>query len=244
MGGIFGADMGALLDLLMPRECLVCGRRLGAREQHLCIRCAADLPLTYYWEQVHNPMADEFNALLERLRADGEPMEYAQAAALLFYHHENPYKLIPRALKYGGNVEAGRFFAARLGRYLAAQPSWRGIDTVIPVPLHWWRRWKRGYNQAEVIAEELAKALGANLRTDVLLRARRTRSQTTLDAEARRRNVAGAFRLSHVFPARHILLVDDTFTTGATLSACYQAVRNTLGPTVKISVATLAVVQG
>ena len=208
------------MDLLMPRECLVCGRRLGAREELLCIWCAADLPLTYYWEQPHNPMADEFNALLEQQRADGEPMEYAQAAALLFYHHENPYKLIPRALKYGGNIEAGRFFAARLGRYLAAQPHLTGIDTVIPVPLHWWRKWKRGYNQAEVIAAELARALGANLRTDLLRRARRTRSQTALDAAARLQNVAGAFRLSHAIPARHILLVDDTFTTGATLSAC------------------------
>ena len=63
----------------MPRCCLVCGRQLGVREQHLCTYCAADLPLTYYWEQEHNPMADSFNAVLERLRTSpgilfGEPM--------------------------------------------------------------------------------------------------------------------------------------------------------------------------
>ena len=236
--------MGALMDLLMPRECLVCGRLLGVHEKHLCIHCAADLPLTYYWEQLHNPMADEFNAVLERQRKEGESMPYIPATALLFYHHENPYKKIPQALKYGSDVAAGRFFASRLGRYMAASPSWQGIDTVIPVPLHWWRQWQRGYNQSAIIADELARALGANLRTDVLYRARRTRTQTRLDAEARLKNVEGVFRIRHTFPAQKVLLVDDTFTTGATLAACYQAVRRALGPSVSISIATLSVVQG
>jgi len=233
-----------MTDLLMPRVCLVCGRQLGAREEHLCIWCASDLPLTYYWEQVHNPMADEFNALLERYRADAEPMRYAFAAALLFYHHENPYKQIPRALKYGGNVAAGRFFSAQLGRYMAAAPQFADIDLVVPVPLHWYRKWRRGYNQAEVIAAQLARALDAKLGADVLCRTRRTRTQTRLDADARLKNVACVFRVRHVpLEARHILLVDDTFTTGATLTACYRALREAVGPGPRISVATLSVVQ-
>ena len=231
------------LDLMMPRECLVCGRPLGLQEEHLCIWCASDLPFTWSWELVHNPMADQFNALLERLRPEGEPMAYAFAAALLFYHHENPYKQIPKALKYGFNLSAGRFFSARLGAFLAGAVQFADIDTVIPVPLHWRRKWKRGYNQAEVIAAELAKALHACLRTNVLVRIRRTRSQTRLNAESRLRNVEGVFQLRHAIPARHVLLVDDTFTTGATLAACYYAVRKALGPSVRISVATLAVVQ-
>ena len=232
-----------MMDLVMPQECLVCGRPLGAQEKYLCIWCAADLPETYNWEQAHNPMADQFNALLERQREEGETMRYAYAAALLFYHHENPYKRIPQALKYGGNIPSGRFFAARLGAHMVRQPHFADVDTVIPVPLHWWRKWRRGYNQAEVIAAELAKALHAQLRTRDLVRARRTRSQTSLDAQARIRNVQGVFALRHSFPARHVLLVDDTFTTGATLAACYNAVRSALGPSVQISIATLAVVQ-
>ena len=233
-----------MTDLLMPRTCLVCGKRLGAKEEHLCIWCAADLPLTYYWERTHHPMADEFNALLERQRADGESMPYADAAALLFYHHENPYKQIPRALKYEGNLAAGRFFAAQLGRYLSQMPQWADVDTVIPVPLHWMRRWRRGYNQAEVIAEELARELGARLCADALRRVRRTRTQTRLDAESRLQNVQHVFQV-HKPPleARHILLVDDTFTTGATLATCYQALREAIGPSPRISVATLSVVQ-
>ena len=233
-----------MTDILMPRQCLVCGRRLGAQEDHLCIWCAADLPLTYYWEQSHNPMADELNALLERQRADGDRLPYVLATALLFYHHENPYKQIPKSLKYGGNLAAGRFFAARLGRYMAAAPQFYDIDLVVPVPLHWYRQWRRGYNQAEVIAAQLARELKAQLGADVLYRARRTRTQTRLDADARLKNVAGVFRVRRVpLEARHILLVDDTFTTGATLATCYNALRQVLGPEQRISVATLSVVQ-
>ena len=97
-----------------------------------------------------------------------------------------------------------------------------------------------------MIAAELALSLGASLRTDLLYRARRTRTQTRLDAEARLQNVSGVFRVRKKAgekPPRHVLLVDDTFTTGATLCACYQVLREALGPEPRISVATLAVVQ-
>ena len=124
-----------LTDLLMPRTCLTCGRQLGAQEKHLCIWCRSDLPLTWNWEQPHNPMADELNALLERGRADGESLPYVYAAALLLYHHENPYKAIPRALKYGGNLKAGRHFAAMLGRFLSGAAHFADVDLVVPMSL-------------------------------------------------------------------------------------------------------------
>ena len=254
-----------LTDLMMPRRCLVCGRQLGAREKHLCISCSAHLPLTYYWERKHNPMADELNALLETRRedaggrgteglgsraeglaspADAAPMPYVYAAALLFYHHENPYKQIPQALKYGGNLAAGRYYAAQLGRYLAASNHFADVDLVVPVPLHWTRRWRRGYNQAAVIAGEIARALGVPMDARLLRRTRHTRTQTRFDAESRLRNVSGIFRVRHLpSGARHILLIDDTFTTGATLATCYWALRAALGPDVRISVATLSAVQ-
>lgn len=232
-----------LTDLLMPRACVVCGRQLGAQEEQLCIWCAADLPLTYTWERTHNVMAQRFNQTLESTRPEGESMDYAYAASLLFYHLENPYKSIPQALKYHGNIQAGRYFAAMLGCYLARAPNFASVDTVVPVPLHWRRKWKRGYNQAQVIAEELARALKAKLRTDLLIRRRNTRSQTSLDAQERLKNMADVFQLRHRVPAKHILVVDDTFTTGATLAACHNAIRSALGPSVRISVATLAMVE-
>ena len=333
----------ALGDLFMPRACLACGCRLGMRERHLCLSCAADVPYTRFWLAPHNPLADRFNAVLERHRGT-EPMDYAYAAALLYY--KGAYRAIPRALKYQGDLAAGRHFGALLGRRLAAAPHFADIDLVIPVPLHWTRLRSRGYNQAEILARALVDAFRAALapygtserwpvaaghdegaapttvssavpstvssgapstvipgltrnlpevRTDLLVRARRTRTQTRVSVDQKARNVASAFqvperfsprvriisRLSHIFSfrsprwpikvghdegepsgqddtrhsrpdrespaevlasARHILLVDDTFTTGATLYACYAALRPFT--TARISIATLAAVEG
>ena len=148
----------ALGDLFMPRACLACGRRLGMRERHLCLSCAADVPYTRFWLAPHNPLADRFNAVLERHRGT-EPMDYAYAAALLYY--KGAYRAIPRALKYQGDLAAGRHYGALLGRRLAAAPHFADIDLVIPVPLHWTRLRSRGYNQAEILARALVDAFRA-----------------------------------------------------------------------------------
>ena len=273
----------ALGDLLMPRECLACGCKLGMRERHLCLSCAADVPYTRYWLQAHNPMADRFNEVLERHRGT-EPMDYAYAVALM--HYKGNYRSIPRALKYHADLAAGHHFGALLGRRIAAAPHLADIDLVIPVPLHWTRRRSRGYNQSEIIARALADAFGESVppgmtgslptcRTGLLVRARRTRTQTRLSVDQKARNVASAFLVPARFPlwhrllarlagrllnlskdameppetpatvlasARHILLVDDTFTTGATLYACYAALRPYTSA--RISIATLAAVEG
>ena len=309
--------LSAILDLFLPRECLACGCRLGLRERHLCLTCAADVPYTYHWLSAHNPLADRFNAVLERHRPADERMDYAYAAALM--HYKGPYRAIPRALKYHGDLAAGRFFGGLLGRRLASAPHFADVDLIIPVPLHWTRRRSRGYNQAEIIAQAICDAFchsedlngvsychsdetggvcscdsegsesvsychsdetegrRKNLpsfvqcRSDILVRARRTRTQTKLTIEQKARNVASAFQVSFapihrdasshprldalrhprldrespqeaLARARHILLVDDTFTTGATLYACYAALRPYTSA--RISIATLAAVEG
>ncbi|MBQ9660791.1 MAG: ComF family protein [Bacteroidales bacterium] len=234
-------SLSALLDLVLPRVCVVCGRPLLPRERHLCTECLADLPLTRYATLSHNPMADRFNA---RVQVD-EYEPYAYAAALYHYRADAGYKRISQALKYHRNFGAGRWAARMLGEQLASSPLYAGVDLVVPVPLHWSRQWSRGYNQAEVIAREVSAALGSPLAPHLLRRVRRTRSQTRLSGQAKTANVAGAFRLRKTagLPAAlHILLIDDVFTTGSTLAACHRALRAAYGAQVRISVATLGVV--
>ena len=234
------ATLSALLDLVLPRVCVVCGRPLIPQEQHLCMLCLADLPETRYAPLGHNPMADRFNA---KIQVD-EYEPYAYAAALYHYRAESGYKKISQALKYHRDFGTGRWAARLLGERLAASPLYADVDLVVSVPLHWTRRWRRGYNQAAVIAREVARVLDAPCAERLLKRRRRTRSQTHLHGDAKAANVAGAFALrGTVRPAaQHILLIDDVFTTGATLAACHRALRCAYGPQVRISVATLAAV--
>jgi ComF family protein len=257
IGGIGPGDvLCALGDIVMPRKCIVCGRPLSLRERHLCIGCLADLPRTFFSGQRHNQMADRFNDLVQRdldeglaegLHSQGlascRREEYAMAAALFYYRSATGYRKITQRLKYHADLSAGRYFSRLLGKEMVEGGLFKDVDAVVPVPLHWTRRWSRGYNQAEVIAATLAGILGAPLYRNMLSRRRRTRTQTRMSVERKSRNVEGAFKAhvpDRVF--RHILLVDDVFTTGATLHECFKALRAVLPSEVRISVATLAAV--
>ena len=274
----------SLGDLLLPRECVVCGRQLLPQEEHLCVECEADLPLTHFENLLHNPMADAFNGQVE---ASG----YDRAVALFYYRGD--YRKITQALKYGRNFSLGRRAARELGRRMAAGGLFADVDVVCPVPLHWTRRWRRGYNQASIIAREVANELQraaprhsrpalespsparespsparespspalespsparespspARFAPRLLRRVRRTGTQTRLASEARSANVSGAFTVNRSVipdlignPKMSFLIVDDVFTTGATLASCHAALRAAFGPAVRISVATLAFV--
>ena len=237
-----------IADLIMPRVCLVCGKVLEAGEEHLCAACWKDLPRTRYWKLRENPMAEGFNALIQRnMGEDVQYQPYGYAAAMYFY--KGGYREISKALKYKRNFAVGRCFGKLLGQTLKESDLFRDVDLVVPIPLHWTRRWRRGYNQAEVIAWEVARELGARCEPRLLQRARHTRTQTHLNAEGRAQNVAGAFQVnlrgwgkvsgkmaksgecdgvSEGLRFHHCLLIDDVFTTGATAASCERAIREAL----------------
>lgn len=206
-------------------------------------------------------MADKFNGLIqedlvaawdEDASALGRGEKYAYAAALFFYRSESEYRKITQAIKYHGRSDVGQAFGRMLGERLRSSSLFADVDVVIPIPLHWTRQWKRGYNQAEVIASGVADAMGIPLRSDILRRHKRTKTQTRLGIGEKARNVKGAFSTTyHWLPSdkagpefRHLLLIDDVFTTGATAGECFRALRAVFPPDVRISVATLGFVGG
>ena len=185
-------------------------------------------------------MADRFNEAIQRdldtAWERGQAHEpYAYAYALFFYDSHGKYRYITQSLKYHGDLECGRHFGRMLGAMIAASEHYQDISLVIPVPLHWRRKWKRGYNQAEVIARETASRLGLKMRADILERRRYTKTQTRLDVSSKTANVSGAFHINEKIHdeimqicGNHILIIDDVFTTGATLHACFRALREVL----------------
>ena len=261
-----------LADVLLPRVCAVCGRKLNAEERNLCLYCLAELPQTFFWERKHNQMADKFNSLIERgLDGDltgcvnsvasgvvssgvagglkgGRLERYAYAVALFFYDGKGQYRKITQQLKYHANLSLGRDFGRMLAYKIGEARHFEDVDVIVPVPLHWTRRWKRGYNQAEVIAGGMAEVLGIEVRTDMLRRRRRTRTQTKIDPAKKAENVRGAFAVNSAALEEceyyHVVLVDDVFTSGSTLHNCFLALRAELPVSVRISVATLAYVGG
>lgn len=257
----------ALLDLILPRRCACCGGKLLLGERHLCLDCTLNMPLTYFWTQKFNPMADKFNARIQDGLKKAEP--YSFAAALFFY--KGGWQNLTKAVKYKADLSLGKYLGSAMAAKLNGSELFRDVDTVIPVPLHRRRYLKRGYNQAEIIARAIAEGLnvkdpgkdpvkdpgdgtpaGAMLDTASLYRSRNTISQATLDVSEKAENVAGAFAVREnafeSLPA-HILLVDDVFTTGSTLCECQRALRQALvrrhgnaGAKVRISAVTLAYV--
>lgn len=250
--GLGEDGLKAAADVLLPRVCVVCGCRLNRSERHLCLVCRANLPLTYFWERSHNEMADRLNWLIEgsidTYLSDGLRERYVYATALFFYDGSGDYRRIPHQLKYHGNLSLGRDFGRMLGQRLKEAEHLKDVDIVIPVPLHWTRKWKRGYNQAEVIAKEVADVLGVTMQTDLLRRTRRTKTQTKIDPSKKSENVKGAFAadLPTIMKSRchHLLIVDDVFTSGSTLLNCFLALRSALPVSVRISIATLGYVGG
>lgn len=251
MTGSFADTITKMADLVLPRQCTVCGRKLMGFERHLCTGCMADMPFTFNWMMRHNPMADKFNEKVQESLCGREisgklahkHIPYCFAASLFFFNSEALYRRIPYCIKYSGDIPLGIFFGRMLGERLHDSPFLGDVDLIVPVPLHWTRKWRRGYNQAEILANGISETLHARICTDFLSRQRRTKTQTRLSVEEKTENVKTAFRIRRDTPqdTRHILLVDDVFTTGATLQACWRAIVSS-GNRARISIATLAVV--
>lgn len=221
-------------SLLFPRCCVVCGSPLSRGEECLCTCCNINLPRTGFHLRKDNPVECLFWGRIPGLK---------RASSFLFYRKGSDFRRILHLLKYGGYKELGEV----MGRYMAAELSsggfFDGVDMIIPVPLHRKKQKLRGYNQSEWIARGIASVTGIPLCAECMIREKNTETQTRKSTFERWENVEGIFRLCDTvhFEGKHVLLVDDVLTTGATTVACASVFARVSG--IRISVLTLAVAE-
>lgn len=163
------------------------------------------------------------------------------AASLMIFQKGNVAQSIVHQIKYHGSTQLAKLFGHLLGDELIASGRFDDIDYLVPVPLHWRRQLKRGYNQSQLLCEAIAEKMNKPIVRNNLYRKKYTTSQTHKNRLNRLENMQGVFavRRPQQFENKHILLVDDILTTGATTEACYSALATI--PDLTISVAVLAV---
>lgn len=216
-----------LFDLVAPRRCVACGARLAVSERVVCSSCLLHLPRTYYYSTPQ----DNVVARLFWGRVD-----VCRAAAFFFFRPKAESAAVIYAMKYRGDVDACRYMGRLMATELAADSFFNSIDIIVPVPLARKRRRARGYNQSEELARGMAEITGLPVDTRAVERTGFIISQTKLSREDRMDNVEGAFRLADAsrISGRHVLLVDDVITSGATMLSCARAVGEAEGVTVSI----------
>ena len=219
----------SILQLIFPRNCVACSNTLRKNENHLCTQCLIELPQTRFHETKDNVLAKTFWGRLT--------LEHA--LAFLFFKKGNIVQHILHEIKYKNNTDLALFVGQYYGSILA-QANLK-FDAVLPIPLHKSKLKKRGYNQSEEIVKGLCQSLHPENLSQYIVRKKATETQTRKTRYERWENVEQIFELKElsVFKNRHILLVDDVITTGATIEACAQALETT--ENCKISLASIAV---
>lgn len=220
-----------LRNVFFPPLCLACNKHLKHNEKMLCVDCFLHLPLTHFKAKKNN--------VVERMLWDDQVIT-ERANALLFYEAGSPYSSLFFAFKYNQQPQV----AVTLGRMMAQDLEGTGffdeVDCLLPVPLSKERFCKRGYNQSERLAEGIRQETGIAVDVTSVSRILNNETQTHLGAESRQQNVDHIFSLSQQqqLSGKHVVIVDDVITTGATIRSLAREVLKAGG--VRLSVLCLA----
>lgn len=217
-------------EVLFPRVCVVCGKKLVAAEPSVCAGCLSRLPYTCYRGMSGNATERLFYGMVPLVRAN----------SFFYYYPGSDSHRILMALKYERHPELGRFLGSMMAAELLGTGFFNDIDAIVPVPLASGRERRRGYNQSYMLARGVADVTGIPVMDRVVKRVVEGLSQTRLSHSERRSNVEDVFSCicPQLISKQHVLLMDDVVTTGATLSSCMRAMN--VSCETRFSVLTLA----
>lgn len=217
-------------QLFFPHICAGCGTDALGSSNVICIRCVDALPLTHFEKQPSNPVEKIFWGRL--------PLQ--NATSLCYFTKRSLIQQLLHQLKYNGNKDVGYLLGNILGKQMLASGRYNDVDVLIPLPLFASRLKKRGYNQSAIICEGISDAMNIRVLPSALKRLTATETQTHKNRIERWQNMEGRFMVDDMpsIAGKHVLLVDDIITTGATLEACGLALLDC--EKTRLSIATLA----
>lgn len=217
------------LDVLFPKYCLICDMILYGSEKFMCLKCESEVPLAKFKLGTNNPVEKTFWGRCQ----------IETAGSYLIYRRRSKYAKLIKHIKYHDGTDLAQFLGKRYARWLTINyPELDGIDQIIPVPMHRRKLIKRGYNQAEEIAMGISEVIGKPINNDLIKRKRNKRSQTLLTRFFRWQNMKDLYQIGKLDSSlKHIAIVDDIITTGATIEACVREIHKYLN--VKVTVLSL-----
>ncbi len=218
------------MHLFYPHVCTGCGSDIIENENLLCLKCVSTLPHTNFAMHANNIVEKIFWGRLPLTAAMSE-FYFAKGTVIQRLIHE---------FKYKGNKDIGTYLGAMMGSSLISNNRFNKIDALVPLPLYADKEHKRGFNQAKILCDGISEITNIPVITGNVVRKKFTETQTRKHREERWQNVEGSFKVDSIaqLKDKHILLVDDVITTGATLEACGKEILSIHN--VQLSVATLA----
>lgn len=220
-----------ILNLFYPAECHICGNALAAHERFICDACVHQLPRTGYHRNLRNPMEERFAGQFPFVAATGH----------FFYSRDSDLSRLIQDMKYRGFPSIGNKLGEIVGKELYTAGFLNEIDFIVPLPMHFFKKAKRGYNQTEHIAKGISTSTGLPV-LNALKMVRQRKTQTSLSRSERLENAGNLFRAREGVDLNQkgVLLVDDICTTGATMSGAARALTQAF-PGIKLYLFTIGV---